>query len=151
MTAISRRNLLTQILPGAAVAAAGVATVGWTIAPESADALPLGIAGASRVEVDELVEKVQMGSASSSSPHPGPPPPLLPAPALALLAAVGNAGGTGAVASAIGAGADRHCRAVGKLTPQRSLTTRCGLPHVVRGATATGIGDIKLRLNVATC
>jgi hypothetical protein len=80
MTAISRRNLLTHILPGAAVAVAGVATIGWTIAPESADALPLGIAGASRVEVDELVEKVQLGP--PPRPHPRPPhrPPHRPHP-----------------------------------------------------------------------
>jgi hypothetical protein len=71
MTAISRRNLLTHMLPGAAVAAAGVATIGWTIAPESADALPLGIARASRVEVDDLVEKTQMGP--PPRPHPRPP------------------------------------------------------------------------------
>jgi hypothetical protein len=80
MTAISRRNLLTQLLPGAAVAAAGVATIGWTIAPESADALPLGMAGAARVEVDELVEKAQIGPPPRPHPSPGPPPRPHPLP-----------------------------------------------------------------------
>jgi hypothetical protein len=78
MTALSRRNLLTQFLPGAAVAVAGVATIGLTIAPESADALPLGIARGARVEADELVEKVQMGPPPRPHPLPGPRPPHRP-------------------------------------------------------------------------
>jgi Rieske Fe-S protein len=57
IAAISRRNLLTQVLPGAAAAVAGVATVGWV---KSADALALSTARENRIEVDELVEKAQV-------------------------------------------------------------------------------------------
>ena len=44
MAAMSRRALLTNILPGAVVAIAGVGTIGRAIAPEVADATPLAIA-----------------------------------------------------------------------------------------------------------
>jgi hypothetical protein len=56
---MSRRTMLTDILPGAAVAIAGVATVGWVIAPGTADAIPLGIAK-NGARVDELVQRAQV-------------------------------------------------------------------------------------------
>jgi hypothetical protein len=58
--AISRRTMLTDILPGAAVAITGVATVGWVIAPKAADAMPLGIAKANGAKIDELVQRAQV-------------------------------------------------------------------------------------------
>jgi hypothetical protein len=58
--AMSRRTMLTDILPGAAVAIAGVATVGWVITPKAADAMPLGIAKTNGAKVDELVQRAQV-------------------------------------------------------------------------------------------
>ena len=40
MAAMSRRAMLTNILPGAVVAVAGVGTIGWAVAPNGADAMP---------------------------------------------------------------------------------------------------------------
>src|SRR5437879_1575075 len=60
MAAMSRRAVLTNILPGAVVAIAGVATIGWAVAPEVADAMPLAIAKGNHVKVDDLVEKAQV-------------------------------------------------------------------------------------------
>jgi len=57
MAAMSRRTMVMNILPGAAVAIAGVGTIGWAVAPEVAHATPLGIAKGSHVKVDDLVEK----------------------------------------------------------------------------------------------
>jgi hypothetical protein len=57
---LSRRTMLADILPGAALAIAGVATVGWVIAPGTADAIPLGIAKTSGAKVDELVQRAQV-------------------------------------------------------------------------------------------
>ena len=59
MAAMSRRAMLTNILPGAVVAVAGVGTIGWAVAPNGADAMPLAIAKGNRVEVDDLVVKAQ--------------------------------------------------------------------------------------------
>ena len=59
MAALSRRAMLINILPGAAVAIAGVGTIGWAVTPEVADAMPLGIAKGGHVKVDDLVEKAQ--------------------------------------------------------------------------------------------
>jgi hypothetical protein len=59
MDAMSRRAMLTNILPGAAVAIAGVGTLGWAVAPEVADAVPLAIAKGNHVTVDDRVVKAQ--------------------------------------------------------------------------------------------
>jgi hypothetical protein len=55
---MSRRAMLTDMLPGAAVAIAGVATIGWVIAPNAGDAMPLGIAK-TNAGIDDLVQRVQ--------------------------------------------------------------------------------------------
>ncbi len=60
MAAMSRRTMLMNFLPGAVVAIAGVGTIGWAVAPEVADAIPLGIAKGNHVKVDDLVEKAQV-------------------------------------------------------------------------------------------
>lgn len=60
MATMSRRAILTHILPGAAVAVAGVGTIGWAVAPDAADAMPLAIARGNRLEVDNLLEKAQV-------------------------------------------------------------------------------------------
>jgi hypothetical protein len=52
MAAMSRRAILTNILPGAVVAIAGVGTIGWAVAPEVADAMPLAIAKGNNFKVD---------------------------------------------------------------------------------------------------
>jgi hypothetical protein len=57
---MSRRTILTDILPGAAVAMAGVATVGWVVVPKVVDAMPLGIAKTNGAGNDELVQKAQV-------------------------------------------------------------------------------------------
>src|SRR3954468_17628588 len=59
MAAMSRRVILTNIVPGAVVAIAGVGTIGWAVAPEVADAMPLAIAKGNHAKVDDLVEKAQ--------------------------------------------------------------------------------------------
>ena len=56
MDAMSRRAMLTNILPGAVVAVAGVGTIGW----EVADAMPLALAKGNHFKVDDLVEKAQV-------------------------------------------------------------------------------------------
>jgi len=60
--------MLTDILPGAAVAMAGVATVGWVVVPKVADAMPLGIAKTNGARNDELVQKAQVRCCRSASP-----------------------------------------------------------------------------------
>jgi Zn-dependent alcohol dehydrogenase len=60
MAAMSRRAMLTNILPGAAVAIAGVGTIGWAVAPEIADAMPLAIDKGNHVKVDDPVVKTQV-------------------------------------------------------------------------------------------
>ena len=61
MAAMNRRTMIMDILPGAAVAIVAVGTVGWTVAPEIADATPLGIAkGAHNKMDDDLVQKAQV-------------------------------------------------------------------------------------------
>ena len=60
MTAMSRRAMLTKVLPGAAVAIAGVGAIGCAVAPEAADAMPLAIAKGNQVKVDDLVVKAQV-------------------------------------------------------------------------------------------
>lgn len=57
---MNRRTMLTDILPGAAVAIAGVTTVGWVLAPKAADAVPLGIAKTDGAKADELVQRAQV-------------------------------------------------------------------------------------------
>jgi len=56
---MSRRAMLTDILPGAAIAIAGVTTTGWIIAPKIADAMPLGIAKTNGTKFDKLVQRAQ--------------------------------------------------------------------------------------------
>lgn len=58
MTVMSRRALLANILPGA-VAAAGVATVGLSLMPKAASAMPVGIPNPDQMKPDDLVEKTQ--------------------------------------------------------------------------------------------
>lgn len=60
MDTMSRRAMLTNVLPGAVVAIAGVGTLGWTVAPEVADAMPLAMAKGNHVKVDDLVVKAQV-------------------------------------------------------------------------------------------
>ena len=60
MAAMSRRAILTNVLPGAAVAIAGVGTIGWAVAPEVADAMPLAVARGNHFKVDDFVEKAQV-------------------------------------------------------------------------------------------
>src|SRR6185295_12591859 len=60
MDAMSRRAMLTNILPGAVVAVAGVGTIGWAVAPEVADAMPLALTKGNHFKVDDLVEKAQV-------------------------------------------------------------------------------------------
>src|SRR3954471_17843417 len=60
MAAISRRAILTNILPGAVVAVAGVGTIGWAVAPDVADAMPLAITKRNNFKVDDRVEKAQV-------------------------------------------------------------------------------------------
>src|ERR1700710_1528244 len=43
MDTMSRRAMLTNVLPGAVIAIAGVGTLGWAVAPEVADAMPLAM------------------------------------------------------------------------------------------------------------
>ena len=56
MAAMSRRAMLTNLLPGAVVAIAGVGTLGWAVAPEIAGAVPLSIGKRNHFKVDDLVE-----------------------------------------------------------------------------------------------
>jgi hypothetical protein len=60
MTAMSRRAMLTNVLPGVAVAIAGVGAIGWAVAPEAADAMPLAIVKENHVKVDDLTVKAQV-------------------------------------------------------------------------------------------
>jgi hypothetical protein len=61
MVAMSRRAMLTNILPGAVIAVAGVGAIGWAVAPEAADAVPLAIAkGNNFFKVDDLAVKAQV-------------------------------------------------------------------------------------------
>jgi hypothetical protein len=60
MDAMSRRAMLMNVLPGAVVAIAGVGTIGWALAPEVAEAIPLGIAKTNSAKIDELVQRAQV-------------------------------------------------------------------------------------------
>ena len=51
--------MLTDILPGAAIAVAGVATTGWIIGPKIAGAVPSGIAKTNGAKFDELVQRTK--------------------------------------------------------------------------------------------
>jgi hypothetical protein len=53
MAAMSRRTMIMDILPGAAVAVVAVGTVGWAVAPETADAMPLGLTKGARISMDD--------------------------------------------------------------------------------------------------
>ena len=76
MTAMDRRNILKGILGGAAVA-----TVGFSIMPNVAEALPLAADDAGAAKPDGLVEKDssrrRWTARSPSSPRPRPPRLLL--------------------------------------------------------------------------
>lgn len=67
MNAISRRTLIMNILPGAVVAVAGAGTIALAVAPEVANAVPLGAAKAGHMKVDDLVEEAQ--AVVVGSPH----------------------------------------------------------------------------------
>lgn len=56
---ISRRTMLADILPGAAVTVAGVTMIGWFIAPGTADAIQIGVPKINKTETDELVQRAQ--------------------------------------------------------------------------------------------
>jgi hypothetical protein len=56
VTAMSRRILIMDILPGAMVAIAGVGTIACAVAPEPANAVPLGASKAGQMKVDDLEE-----------------------------------------------------------------------------------------------
>ena len=58
MTVMSRRTLLANLLPGA-IAVAGVATVGLSLLPEEASAMPASGLKPDQVKPDDLIEKVQ--------------------------------------------------------------------------------------------
>jgi hypothetical protein len=60
MAIISRRTMIMDILSGAAVAAAGVAAIGWAATPEAVHATPLGISRESRVQMNDMVQKAQV-------------------------------------------------------------------------------------------
>ena len=60
MVTMSRRAMLTNILPGAVIAVAGVGAIGWAVAPEAADAMPLAIVKGNHFEVDDLAVKAQV-------------------------------------------------------------------------------------------
>ena len=60
MTAMSRRNLIMNILPGAMVAVAGAGTITWAVAPEAANAVPLGVAKGDHMKVEDLVQEAQV-------------------------------------------------------------------------------------------
>jgi hypothetical protein len=57
---MSRRAMLTDVLAGAAVAAVGITTIGWAVAPNAAEAAPTGIPKPVGAESDELIERVQV-------------------------------------------------------------------------------------------
>jgi hypothetical protein len=59
MAAIDRRRLLRDILPGA-VAVAAVATVGLTLIPQAAEALPLANDKAPALRDRDIAEKAQV-------------------------------------------------------------------------------------------
>ncbi|HEY0219847.1 MAG TPA: hypothetical protein VGC26_08815 [Afipia sp.] len=58
MTVMSRRALLANILPGA-VAAAGIASVGLSLIPSAASAMPVDVPNPGQTKPDDLVEKAQ--------------------------------------------------------------------------------------------
>lgn len=60
MTVMSRRALLANLLPGA-VAVAGIATVGLSLMPDEASAMPALSPSPDQAKPDDLVEKVQWG------------------------------------------------------------------------------------------
>jgi hypothetical protein len=66
MAIISRRTMIMEILPGAAVATAGVTAIGWAATPEVAHATPLGISRGSRAPIDDIVQKAQVVVVSPS-------------------------------------------------------------------------------------
>jgi len=67
MTAMSRRTLIMDILPGAMVVVAGAGTIAWAVAPEAANAVPLGAAKGNPMKVDDLVQEAQV--VVVGSPH----------------------------------------------------------------------------------
>lgn len=60
MNAMSRRTLIMNILPGAAIAVAGAGTITLAIAPEPANAVPLAASRAGSMKVEQLVEEAQV-------------------------------------------------------------------------------------------
>jgi hypothetical protein len=62
MTDTDRRSVLRGILSGAVVLASGAAAVsiGSTILPDEAEAVPLAVDKAGAAEIDDLVEKAQV-------------------------------------------------------------------------------------------
>jgi hypothetical protein len=59
MTAIDRRTLLRTILPGA-LATVGIATIGLTLAPKAAEAVPLAVDKLGAAKTLDPVEKAQV-------------------------------------------------------------------------------------------
>lgn len=60
MAVMSCRAMLTNVLPGAVVAVAGVGTIGWALAPKAANAMPLAVAKGNHIKVDDQVVKAQV-------------------------------------------------------------------------------------------
>ena len=57
---MSRREMLTDVLAGAAITAVGVTMIGWAVAPKGAEAAPIGIHKPAGAESDELIKKAQV-------------------------------------------------------------------------------------------
>jgi hypothetical protein len=56
---MSRRTMLADILPGAAVTVAGLTVIGWVITPGTADAIQIAVPTINKTETDELVQTAQ--------------------------------------------------------------------------------------------
>ncbi len=95
MSAISRRTLIRQILPGAVVTATGVAAVAAggmsVVLPNTADAMPLAIDKTNPLNIDELFQKTQAVV-------------VVPPAAAGFAGDDGPAGGIAADDAAVGAG-----------------------------------------------
>ena len=122
MAAMSRRAMLMNILPGAAVAVAGVGAIGWAVAPDAADAMPLAISPR------EITSR-------SMTWWRRPGVVVNPRRRAVAVAGVGFAGGTGDVAAAAGGGSRR--------------SSSCSFRHVRWFESPAGAGRAAARLLVA--
>lgn len=60
MVAIDRRALLRDVLPGALVVAAGITTVGVSLLPKAAEAMPLATDKTNALKIGDRAEKAQV-------------------------------------------------------------------------------------------